>query len=127
MTRVLAALVLGLGLLAVPGGANAQPMDITSIVGGIGGGDFLESVEKLDSAASVRVVRLSTLAGAEQSRERLWRTVAAKPRDIDYLHSTIILNYAARWAVRNAGMDVGQIVSVMATGDGAAVLFADDL
>jgi hypothetical protein len=127
MRNLLATLILGIGLAAAPGAVNAQFMDITTIVSDIGSRDFLDAVEKLDSASSVRVVRLSTLAGAGQSHDRLLRAVAAKPRAMNYLHSTIVLNHAARWAVRNAGMSIGQIVSVTASNDSAAVLYADDL
>ena len=127
VNRLLASLLLIAGLYAVPGAAQAQFMDMNSIVSSIGSRDYLDAVERLGSTSDVRVVRLSTLAGAAQSRERLARLVAGKPRDIDYLQSTVRLNRLAVWAVRNAGVGIEQIVALSVSGDGAAVLFADDL
>jgi hypothetical protein len=127
MTRLLASLLLIVGLCAAPGAVQAQFMDMNGIVSSIGSRGFLDAVERLGSSSDVRVVRLSTLAGAAQSRERLARMVAMKPRDVDYLQSTVRLNRLAVWAVRNAGVGIEQIVALSVSGDGAAVLFADDL
>jgi hypothetical protein len=127
MTNKIAAVALSLCLWLAPGAANAQFMDIVSIIGGIGGFDFLEAVERVDTASSVRTVRISTLAGAEQNADRLASAVAGKPRDIAHLHSNIAQNPIAMRALRNAGFSLGQVVSLIAERDGAAVLFVDDL
>ncbi|HEV7275281.1 MAG TPA: hypothetical protein VGN80_03245 [Devosiaceae bacterium] len=127
MNRLLGRLLLVVALSVAPVAAQAQFMDVNSIVAGIGGRDFLTAVERLDSSADVRVVRLSTLNGAELYRERLARAVASKPRDIYHLQSSIRLNPMAIWAVRNAGTSIEQIVALQASGDGAVILFADDL
>jgi|SRR5690554_1179237 len=127
MNRLLGQLLLVLALAAAPVTAQAQFMDVNSIVASIGSREFLNAVERLDSSASVRVVRLSTLNGAQLNRERLARAVASKPRDVYHLQSSIRLNQIAIWAVRNAGVSIEQIVALQASGDGAVILFADDL
>lgn len=127
MNRLLGRLLLVVALAVTPVAVQAQFMDINSIVASIGGRDFLNAVERLDSSADVRVVRLSTLNGAEMNRERLAQAVAGKPRDIYHLQSSIRLNQIAVWAVRNAGVSIEQIVALQASGDGAVILFADDL
>ena len=106
---------------------SAQFMDVNSLVAGIGGIDFLKAVERIDSAPDVRVVRLSTLAGAEAAQDRLEEAVAGKPRDINYLRGSILLNPIAVSAIRNEGVHIDQIVTLLVSNDGAAVLFADDL
>lgn len=127
MKRLFGRLMLVVALAMTPVAAQAQFMDINSIVAGIGGRDFLTAVERLDSSADVRVVRLSTLNGAELYGDRLARAVVTKPRDIYHLQSSIRLNQIAIWAVRNAGVSIEQIVALQASGDGAVILFADDL
>ena len=127
MNRLLGQLTLVLALAVAPVTAQAQFMDVNSIVASIGSREFLNAVERLDSSASVRVVRLSTLNGAQLNRERLARAVASKPRDVYHLQSSIRLNQIAIWAVRNAGVSIEQIVALQASGDGAVILFADDL
>ena len=120
--------VLAVALLAgLAAPAGAQSMDINSIISGIGGADFQAAVRRIDSAPAVRVVRLSTLAGAEQASDRLDEVLAKRPREIAYLHSSIILNPIALTALRNAGAEIDEVASLYMAGDSGAVLYVDDL
>lgn len=114
-------------LMAVPQVAVAQYMDINTIIAGIGGSKFLRDAERADSASGLRVVRLSTLAGAELNASRLYAAVEMKERDIRFLHSNLVINPLAMGAIRNAGVSLDQIVSVEVYGDGGGVMFANDL
>lgn len=127
MTRPLAAAVLAVILAAAPISALAQFMDINTIVSGIGGSRFLHDAANVDDASSVRVVRLSTLGGAEQSAGRVGAIVEQKSRDIDYLHGSLIINPVAMFAIRNSGVALGDIISLQLEGDGGATLYANDL
>jgi hypothetical protein len=126
MNRTIAAFVMALTLIA-GGPAQAQSMDINTILNGIGSSSFLTAASKVHSASSVRVVRMSTLAAAERSAARIKSVVARKARDIDYLHSGLVLNPSAITAIKYSGVSLDQIVSLHMSGDGAAVLYADDV
>lgn len=126
MNRLFAAFVVAM-TLAVAGPVQAQSMDINSILNGIGGTDFLEAASKVHSASSVRVVRMSTMAAAERSAARVKRVVEFKARDINYLHSGLVINPSAITAIKYSGVSLDQIVSLHMSGDRAAVLYADDL
>lgn len=119
-----ALLVLGLTL---PGTALAQHMDINEIIAGIGGTDFQSAAARVLSAPAVRVVRLSSLAGAAQAAGRVAGVYDVKVRELNYLQANLYLNPIARHAIDAAGVSIEQIVSIQMPGDGAAVLFADDL
>lgn len=114
-------------LMAAPQVALAQYMDINAIISGIGGSTFLRDAERADSASGLRVVRLSTLAGAEQNAARLYAAVALKESDIRFLQSNLVINPQAMFAIRNSGVSLEQIVSVQVSGDGGGVMFANDL
>lgn len=128
MKQLLAALVMA-ATLALTGSApvQAQTMDINSILNGIGSSSFLSAVSKVHSASSVRVIRMSSLAAAERSADRVKSVVAQKGWDIDYLHSGLVLNPSALTAIKYAGVSLEQIVSLHMSGDRAVVLYADDL
>lgn len=126
MNKAIAALVMAV-TLALAGPAQAQSMDINSILNGIGGSSFLTAVSKVHSASSVRVIRMSSLAAAERSAARIKRVVAQKAGDIDYLHSGLVLNPSALTAIKYSGVSLDQIVSLHMSGDRAVVLYADDL
>ncbi len=114
-------------LMAAPQVALAQFMDINAIISGIGGSRFLRDAERADSASGLRVVRLSSLAGAEQNAARLYRAIDLKERDIRFLQSNLVINPIAMRAIRNGGVTLEQIVSVQVSGDGGGVLYANDL
>ncbi|WP_055045231.1 hypothetical protein [Devosia sp. A16] len=124
--RFVAALAAGL-LMAAPQLAQAQSMDIVRIIGGIGGSEFLHDAGRADSAAGLRVVRLSTLAGAQMNADLLARALQVKQRDVGYLQSNLVINPLAMSAIRNSGVSLDQIVSIDLAGDGGGVLYADDL
>jgi hypothetical protein len=126
MNKTIAAFVVALTLIA-GGPAQAQSMDINTILNGIGSSSFLTAASKVHSASSVRVVRMSTLAAAERSAARIKSVVARKARDIDYLRSGLVLNPSAITAIKYSGVSLDQIVSLHMSGDGAAVLYADDV
>lgn len=126
MRKALFATALAL-VLSLPAAASAQHMDINRIIASIGGFQFQKGVLRLDSAPALRVVRLSTLAGAERAAARLWDARQAKADDLRWLHSNLMQNWFARRAVANAGVSIDQIVAFDLAGDGAAVLYADDL
>lgn len=114
-------------LMAAPQVALAQFMDINAIISGIGGTKFLRDAERADSASGLRVVRLSTLAGAQQNAARLYAAVELKERDIRFLQSNLVINPQAMFAIRNSGVSLEQIVSVQVSRDGGGVMFANDL
>jgi hypothetical protein len=107
--------------------ALAQPTDINAIIGGIGDSQFLRAAGKVDGASSARVVRLSTFMGARTAVERLARAEAIYGRDLDYLHSNLVMSPIAMQAIRASGFDVNSIVSLSLDSEGSAILYADDL
>ena len=125
-SRFAAALAAAL-LMSAPQLVLAQFMDINVIISGIGNSKFLRSAERADDAAGLRVVRLSTLAGAQQSAARLYSAIELKSRDVGYLQSNLVINPMALTAIRNAGVTLNQIVSADISGDGGGVLYANDL
>lgn len=114
-------------LMVAPQVALAQFMDFNAIISGIGGTRFLRDAERADSAAGLRVVRLSTLAGAEQNAARLYSALDLKERDIRFLQANLVINPLAMRAIRNSGVSLEQIVSLQVSGDGGGVLYANDL
>ena len=114
-------------LIATPQLAHAQFMDITTIISGIGGSKFLRDAERADHAAGLRVVRLSTLAGAEQAAARLYSVLYLKERDVRYLQANLVINPMAMTVIRNSGVTLEQIVSSDIARDGGGVLYANDL
>jgi hypothetical protein len=126
MKKLVAASLVALAV-ALPGAVQAQFMDIVAIVSGIGDADFQRAAQRLDSAPSVRIVRLSTLAGAQQNADRVAGVYDLKRRELNYLHAQIYLNPIARHAIAYAGVSIDQIISIYTPGDGAATLYADDI
>ncbi len=124
-TRLAALFIAATFVVSTP--SVAQFMDINSIIAEIGSTEFLDDAADVDGASAVRVVRLSSLAGARQSAGRLANARSLKARNIDYLQGSLIINPIAVTAIRNANVGLDQIVSLSMSGDGAAVLFADDL
>jgi hypothetical protein len=112
-------------LMAAP--ALAQFMDINTIIAGIGSSEFLDDAQDASNAAGLRVVRLSSLAGAEQSASRLYAAIELKERDVRYLQANLVINPMAMSAIRNSGVTLDQIVSLDVAGDGGGVLYANDL
>lgn len=127
MKSPFAAAFVALLLAAAPSAVLAQFMDINTIVSGIGGSKFLHDAANVDDASSVRVVRLSSLAGAEQSAARVAAVAVQKSRDINYLHGSLIINPVAVFAIRNSGVGLDDIISLTLEGDGGATLYANDL
>lgn len=114
-------------LMAAPQVALAQFMDINTIISGIGGSKFLRDAERADDAAGLRVVRLSTLAGAQQSAGSLYAAIDLKERDIRYLQGNLVINPLAMSVIRRSGVSLEQIVSLDVARDGGGVLYANDL
>jgi hypothetical protein len=112
-------------MMAAP--ALAQFMDINTIIAGIGSSEFLDDAQDASNAAGLRVVRLSSLAGAEQSASRLYAAIELKERDVRYLQANLVINPMAMSAIRNSGVTLDQIVSLDVAGDGGGVLYANDL
>ena len=125
MNRTIAAIVTALMLSVAP--AQAQSMDINSIINGIGTPKFMDDASDAHSAPAVRVIRLSSLAAAEQSAGRLARKVAAQERAVYLLRASLVINPTAMTAIRSSGVSLDQIVSLHMSGDRAVVLYADDL
>ena len=126
MKTRLAALAAAL-LMTLPHAAHAQFMDLNTIIAGIGGTEFLKDAERVDTSPGLRVVRLSTLMGADRYAARLQAAVEMKERDIRYLQGNLIINPIAVTAIRNAGVTLEQIVSLDIAGDNNGVLYANDL
>lgn len=127
MKTRLVAVLLCLTLAMGPGGALAQFMDLNEIVSGIGSVRYLKDAGRVDRASSVRVVRLSSLAGAQRMAGRLATAESMQRRAIHYLQDNLASNPIALIAIRNFGFELDDIVSLTLAGDGEAVLFADDL
>src|SRR5687767_11907119 len=89
--------------LSLPGAALAQSWDANEVVSSIAGRQFLSATEYADSMASIRVVRLSSLAGAENVVDRLAEARDIKASDIRYLQSQLRQNFFARVAMNGAG------------------------
>ncbi len=123
-TLVAAALAISLSL---PAAALAQSWDANQVVASIAGSDFLSAAEHADSMASIRVIRLSTLPGAENMVDRLALARDIKERDIRYLQSQLGQNFAARVAMNGAGVSLDQIVAIYSTDRRVGVIYADDL
>lgn len=127
MTRTIIAAAMGLvlGLSALP--AAAQYMDLNTIVMDIGSTKFRHAVEIVEEAASVRVQRLSTLTSGTDTAAWVDGQTAGKDQDIRYLQRAVALNPIAMRAVKYANVSLDQIIGVIAQGDNAAVIFANDL
>ena len=123
-TLIAAALAI---VLSLPAAALAQSWDANEVVASIAGSDFLSGAEYADSMASIRVIRLSTLAGAENVVDRLEAARDIKERDIRYLQSQLRQNFAARVAMNGAGVTLDQIVAIYSTDRRVGVIYADDL
>lgn len=120
------AVILALGLLAATP-ALAQPTDINAIIGSIGKSEFLDAASDVDGASSARVVRLSTFLGASGAADRLARAEAIYGRDLDFLHSRLVISPIAMQAIRASGFTVNEIVALSLDSEGSAILYADDL
>ncbi len=114
-------------LAVAPTAVTAQFMSFLEIVQGIGNDKFLRDAGRVDVSPAVRVVRLSTLAGASYGPGRLDDALYYKQTDVAYLQNNLLNNPIAMTAIRNAGVYLEQIVSLTVAGDGSAVLYADDL
>ena len=114
-------------LMAAPQLAYAQNMNIVEIISGIGGSKFLRDAGNADDAAGLRVVRLSSLAGAEMNADLLARSLEIKQRDVYYLQGNLVINPLAMSVIRNSGVSLDQIVAIDLAGDGGGVIYADDL
>jgi hypothetical protein len=124
--RLTTALVF-LAAMAVPSAGFAEQQSLIGIIAGIGNSDFLSAAHEANDTSSVRVVRLSTFAGASQSAGRLRDALSFKWSDVAYLQGQLSLNPLAQTAIRNSGVTLDQIVSIEMDGHGAAILYADDL
>ncbi len=122
-----AAVALALVLSMPSGAALAQFMDINTIISEIGTVKYYRMAERAASASGLRVVRLSSLAAAAGSADRLHTSIVLQRRAVRELQDSLALNPVARIAIRNAGFEIGDIVSAEIAGDGGGVLYADDL
>jgi hypothetical protein len=130
MKPAFVALVLALAMGLAPSVASArQPADMNAVIAGIATVEFYNQVDDLRDSASVRIVRLSTLAGARQSAARLHEVeeTHGKARAIRYLQRTLTLNWTGMHALKYSGVSLDQIVYLSVASDGAAILYADDL
>ena len=125
MKLKLAAIIALSSLLATP--ALAQFTSVNEIIASIGSSQFLRAAGKVDGASSARVVRLSTFLGAKSAGQRMARAEAIYERDLDYLHSGLVVSPIVMQAIRASGFDVNAIVALSIDGDGSAILYADDL
>jgi hypothetical protein len=122
--KLIAVLALS-GLLATP--ALAQFGSVNEIIASIGTSQFLKAAGKVDGASSARVLRLSTFLGARTAGERMARAEAIYERDLDYLHSNLVVSPIVMQAIRASGFDVNSIVALSIDSEGSAILYADDL
>jgi hypothetical protein len=107
--------------------AEAQSLNMSSVVAGIGDRAFLDGVEHISTANSINLVLLSTLSGAENSHDLVQQTRQLKSSDIEFLQSAVVINFQAMVRLRDAGFSLSQVISAVVSHDGAATLLIDDL
>ena len=130
MKPAFVAILLTVALVLAPAAAFArQPADMNAVIAGIATVEFYNQVDELRDSASVRIVRLSTLAGARKGAARLHQLeeTHSKARAIRYLQRTLTLNWTGMHALKYSGVTLDQIVYLSVASDGAAILYADDL
>ncbi len=127
MYKLLIASFLALAAVGLPGVSLAQSWDANRAIASIAGFGFLQAAEAADDMASIQVIRLSSLAGAEQAADRMARVRVIKAQDIEYLQSQLNQNFAARVAIRGAGVSLDQIVAIYAVDPREGIIYADDL
>lgn len=127
MSRHVVVLALALALSLPTATALGQFMDINAIISEIGTVKYYRMAERAASASGLRVVRLSSLAAAASSADRLHTSVVLQRRAVRELQESLTLNPLARIAIRNASFEIEDIVSAEIAGDGGGVLYADDL
>lgn len=125
MKRTFAAALAVLALMSAP--SQAQFTDANDIVRSIGTSQFIRAAERVSRASSARVEKLSTFFGASRASQRLIRAEALNESDLAYLRRNLMLNPIVMIAIRWAGVEVSQIVALWIDGNGAAILYADDL
>ena len=125
MKLKLAATIAVLILSVAP--ALAQFTDVNAIIQSIGSSEFTRAAGKVDGASSARVEKLSTFLGASTAGQRLIRAEAIYERDLNFLHSNLVMSPIAMQAIRASGFDVNNIVALSLDGEGSAILYADDL
>jgi hypothetical protein len=107
--------------------AFAQYLSALEAVASIADYDFYQAAEEAHDLGGVRVVRISTLPGADGVVDRLAAARDLKERAISYLQSQLVLNFQANVAMNGAGVVIGQIVAIYRTGPNGAIIYADDL
>jgi hypothetical protein len=126
MKKLLATTLIAFSLgLSTP--AFAQHWSALEVVASIANYDFLDAAGDVHDMAGIRIVRISTLAGADRVVDRLANARHIKERDITYLQSQLVLNFHALVALEGAGVSLDQIVAIYRTGPNGAILYADDL
>jgi hypothetical protein len=126
MNKLIAASLTALAV-SLPTSAHAQSWDANQVVASIASFHFLRAAEVANDMASIRVVRISTLAGAAAVADRLDTARDIKAEDIRYLQSQLWQNFSARVAIRGAGVSLDQIVAIYAVDRREGVIYADDL
>src|SRR5262245_58363031 len=126
MNKLFAAALLVVAL-GVPGAAYAQSWDANEVVASIAGDHFLNADAKASAMGSIRVVRSSSRAGAQNVVDRLDIAKDIKAIDIRYLQGELWQNPAARTAIRGAGVGLDQIVAIYSVDHREGVIYADDL
>ena len=130
MKPAFVAALLTLALVLNPAAASArQPMDLNAVIAGIATVEFYNQADELSDSPSVRIIRLSSLAGARQNAARLEQVIETRTRAraIQYLQRHIKLNWTAMHVLKYSGVTLDQIVYLSVASDGAAILYADDL
>ena len=130
MKPAFVAILLTLALVLDPAAASArQPMDLNAVIAGIATVEFYNQADELSDSPSVRIIRLSTLAGARRGAARLEQVIETRTRAraIQYLQRHVKLNWTAMHVLKYSGVTLEQIVYLSVASDGAAILYADDL
>src|SRR5262245_1255868 len=101
MKRNLLGLLLVAGISIASTTAKAEFITVMQVVQAIGNNEYLRDAAHADTAPAVRVVKLSTLAGAAYGGGRLDRAAFFKAVDLAYLQGNLWLNPIAVTAMRN--------------------------
>ena len=127
MKSALRPALVALMLIAAPAVSFGQSLDLADVVGDIGTSDYYSYAAHAGSENTVRVVRLSTLFGAKGNTGWVANRIATQEEAIRFLQRQLAFNQAALWAIGRSNVELQDIVGVYASGDGAVVLYADDL
>jgi len=98
--------------------------DFNAFIAGIAGTDFTTALDTLESANSVTLIKVSTMANADQSK--LGPALDAASSNVKQLQDRVSSSDKAMQALKGAGLTAAQVVGIQAAGDGSVTLYVND-